>query len=62
MEKLVLKAYKCVPRAGKQNVIKLTDGAMKALEELQRLTGYPIRQLASKMILFANEFVEIEEE
>jgi len=61
MEKLIIRIPKS-ERAGKEPIIRLSDEAMKALEEVYKATGLPLKQLASKMILYACENVEIVEE
>lgn len=61
-DKLILKVYKPQTRTGEQNIVRIDRIAMDALVELQRATGLPLTQLASKMITFASEHTEIVEE
>lgn len=62
MDKLTLKVHQYEKRKGTQNVVRIDSIAMRELERLQRATGYPLKQLVSKMIMFASERVEIEED
>jgi len=60
-DKLILKVYKPETRTGEQNVIRIDQAAMNALVELQRASGLPLSQLASRLILHSTPQVEIVE-
>ena len=58
-DKLVFTVYKPNAADKRGNVIRIDGEATVVLDELQRETGLSIRTLASKMIKYAAEHVEV---
>ncbi len=61
-EKLILRVYPKSTAKIRDGVIRVTGEAANVLMEYQRCTGMPVKEIASKMILFAAEHTEIAEE
>ena len=59
-DKLVFTVYKPSAADKRGNVIRIDGEATAILYELQRETDLPIRTLASRMIKYASEFVEVD--
>lgn len=58
-DKLTIKVHKLDTQSDGNGVVRLTAQAEDRLREIQRETGYSARQLASMMIEFAAERIEI---
>lgn len=56
--KLILKTKKFTP--GESNIIRMTDEAMARIAELQAASGLPASHIASSIIEFFADSVEIE--
>lgn len=60
-DKLIFKVYK-TETACSSGVIRVGEEAVARLQEVQRATGWPISKIASKMIQYAYDHVDIVEE
>lgn len=58
-DKLILRTFKAPPRKGNGEVIRITGEAMEVLEQYQRATGLPIKEIASRMITYAADYTEV---
>ena len=58
-EKLILRPYKVVRRSRNNEVIRVSGEAIAILEEYQRATGLPIKEIASRMIVYAADYTEV---
>lgn len=59
--RLVLEVYKPKYKELKGNRIRVSEKSIDILSEYRKATGLPIGVIASKMIEFASEYVEVEE-
>ena len=58
-EKLILRPYKVERRNRNNGVIRVSSEAIAILEEYQRATGLPIKEIASRMIAYAADYTEV---
>ncbi len=60
-DKLIFRVYKTETTCS-GGVIRVGEDAVECLQEVQRATGWPLSKIASKMIQYAYEHVDIVEE